>query len=168
MRNLLRVIDVTTMGRVSASLLLIGAFGALGAQTPGCTIRKLGELAVVDTVHLRRVTLNAPAGESAEGGLVDIYYEGSTPRVVVASHFGETGKAINRFFLRDSLSFVEDREEVYYARPLGVGKTEVVSRVRHVEYYCKGRKAREEQTNGPDGPSVLAELLRRASSSGRR
>ena len=163
MRNL-RWPTIRKRSVLASSAMLTAALSVTSAQRSGCDPRVLGEAVVADTTRLRHVEIS-PSGESAEGSAIDVYYDGAKPRVVVVAYFGETGKAVTRFFLRDSANFVQERENVYYARPIGVGKTEVMSRVRQVAYFCNGKRVPEVGDSSTTGPKGLADLLRRAKAS---
>ena len=89
---------------------------------------------------MERETLKGPLAGTSEGAEVTVYYASHAPRLIVATFFGETGRATNRYYLRDTATFVLEREELDYARPISVERRpRIVSRVKSVTYFCEGQ-----------------------------
>jgi hypothetical protein len=107
-----------------------------------CTIERLGRAAAADTSRLRRVKLESAPSESAEGGETTAYYDGDQPRVIVTNYFGETGRAVVRYYLASRDQYVVQREELRYAEPISVQSHPVVSvRIPSTLYVC-GRSSK--------------------------
>lgn len=131
-----------------------------------CTIESLGRAAAADTARLRRVNLKSAPSASAEGGETTAYYDGDQPRVIVTNYFGETGRAVVRYYLAGRDQYLVQREELRYAEPISVQSHPIVSiRIPSTVYIC-GRTSKSPLASDDvaqirsDLDSTLAQLLR--------
>lgn len=104
-----------------------------------CSMETLGRALAVDTAGLRKHHREGPSPGTSEGMSLTVFSFGRTPRVIHASYMGETGRLDLRYYLLDSASFVVDRDEVRYARPITKSHARVASRIRNFAYYCDGK-----------------------------
>jgi hypothetical protein len=69
----------------------------------------------------RKVRKQLP-GYSIEGGMLEAYADGQAVRKIVATYYGETGKAVEEFYFWDGQLIFVFRKDFQYDRPLS-GKT---------------------------------------------
>ena len=106
--------------------------------------------ALIATIRSRFATINQNLGryrkvrkdlegESAEGGTLVAHLDGKSVRKVVATHYGETGRAIEEYYYWDDQLIFVLRKEFHYTRPLS-GKVRSIAENRF--YFDGGRLIR--------------------------
>lgn len=132
-------------------------------DTLACSVATLAHALAADTTRLRRVRRGGAGGRSTEGTDASLFYDGATPRVIHAVYYGETGTLTLRYYLQDSVSFVVDRDEVRYERPITAGPVRVATRTRSFTYFCRGRPIASPHVGAnAAAKAVLTGLLRKA------
>lgn len=139
----------TDLGLLAAMATCIAALCGSGRAEPAparpsigtvCSLDSLGRAAAMDTVKMQRRTAPLPLGESTEGGEASVYYDAGRPRVVVIAYFGEMGKEVLRYSLLSANSYVVERQQVRYRRPITIEPVpHVISRLPSVVYVCDSR-----------------------------
>lgn len=102
-----------------------------------CSIERIGRAAAADTSRLRRVKLEFAPGASSEGGETIVYFDGAQPRVIVITYFGETGRAVIRYYLAAPDQYLVEREELRYTASIGTRSRPVATvRIPSTIYVC--------------------------------
>jgi len=105
--------------------------------TDSCDIERLERAAATDTTRLKRIKLDAAPDQSAEGGETVAYFDCKQPRVIVITYFGETGRAIVRYYLADRDHYLVEREKFRYKQPISVQSRPVLlARIPSAKYVC--------------------------------
>ncbi len=97
------------------------------------SVRACASVDAIDTIRSHYTAINKNlsryrkvkkelSGLSAEGGELEAYSDGNSIKKIVATHFGETGKAVEEFYYRDGQLIFVFRKDFQYDKPLS-GKT---------------------------------------------
>jgi hypothetical protein len=149
--------------RDSAGAQAVPAGGLSAAPREGsCDKRELDALRAVDSTRLTRRELSTEPGQSAEGSSAFVYLDVDRPQLVVATYFGETGRAVERYYVRDSLTFVLEEGELHYDKPIAQGPPAVASEAEQAPLYvCQGRVVQgPADADVGDALATIASLLR--------
>lgn len=112
--------SVTTAGFLFL-LCLTGPAAPVSSGETDSAVRKIrSRYAAVnrDVQRYKKVERDLP-GYSLEGGTLVGYYSGPTLRKVVATYFGESGYAVEEFYLWDGRLFFVLRTVSHYVHPVG-------------------------------------------------
>lgn len=130
-----------------------------------CSIAALRSLLATDSSQLRLADRSALSGQTTEGGEVAVFYDGSTPRMIRASFFGETGQSQELYYLIDSMSFVRTRTEHRYVSPIAVEPNpSIASTVADTVWVCKGNSQAVANSAAVEDALTTARRLLRAPS----
>ncbi len=94
------------------------------------------------------------SGYSAEGGALEAYFDGAAIKKIVATHYGEIGKAVEEFYYWDDQLIFVFRKDFQYDKPLS-GRT--VSTKENRFYFDKDRLIRWIGEKGRQIPSKQPE-----------
>lgn len=134
------------------------------ASLPSCSTVSLRTLLATDSTKLRRVERSASPGQSTEGGEIALFYEGRALRRIRATHFEETGRAREFYYLLDSLSFVRVRAEDHYVQPItSEHNPSIASTVVDTMWVCEGRaQATRDSAAVRDALATVRQLVKGA------
>jgi hypothetical protein len=105
-----------------------------------CDPASFGRVLSLREAQLRRVRREGLSPEGGEGNTIEVYYEGSRPRIVKIVDLGETGRAESKFFLADTSNFVLWRSVHEYRNPISPQQSAQIARTtRTASFYCGGR-----------------------------
>ena len=129
---------------------------------PSCSNESLRALLATDSSTLRRVDRPTSPGQSTEGAETAVFYAGSTPRLIRATFYGETGRSKDLYYLLASLSFVRVRAEDRYTKPIAVERNaSISSTVSDTVWICSGRaQAMADSAAVQDALTTVREALR--------
>jgi hypothetical protein len=74
-------------------------------------------------------------GESAEGGKIKKYYENGNLRKATVSHFGEMGKSVTEFYIKEGKVFFIYDSKSYYTKPIYIEGSTVDSTKENRFYF---------------------------------
>jgi hypothetical protein len=140
----------------------LGSTQELGSR-PGsrtCNREWLAQALAVDTSRLAKQTVEGPDAQSSEGRTTTVYSEGSRPRVVYTSSYGEIGYTASTYFLMSTSDFVVQTDEVTYAEPISAGPVRIASKERRTGYFCAGQPLGGTELSAHEVTDVLASALR--------
>ena len=117
-------------------LVLSAIFFMLGCSPIDAFLPSVNARALTDEIgtirsHYTAINKNASryrrvkkelSGYSAEGGELEAYFDGDSIKKIVATHFGESGKAVEEFYYWDDQLIFIFRKDFHYDKPLS-GKT---------------------------------------------
>ena len=120
------------------------------------TVRARAAVDAIETIRSHYATINKKlsryrkvkkelSGMSAEGGALEAYLEGDSIRKIVATHYGEMGKAVEEFYYWDDQLIFVFRRDSQYDKPLS-GK--IVSNKENRFYFKDNQLIRWVGENG--------------------
>lgn len=127
-----------------------------------------GDEAAITRIRQRYATINGAVaqyrkterildGLSTEGGNLVAFYDGATLRKLVATYFGESGRATEEYYLWDDQVFFVFRTDETYDEPFGKVVTSAESRY----YFVDNRMIRWIDPDGRQVPATDAEFTPR-------
>ena len=73
-------------------------------------------------------------GETTEGGFIAVYCDGDTPREIIAFYYGETGKAVKKYYFNQNGFFFAFVQEYSYNKPM-YEQGAKIARIKEDRYY---------------------------------
>jgi len=87
-------------------------------------------------------------GESTEGGNLTIYYISHDVKKMVVTFYGETGKSITEFYVKNKTPFFVLKSQVIYVKPIYEKNMKILSKDEERYYFFEKKMIKWKDNNG--------------------
>jgi len=117
MKKIVALLAVSLISGYTSVFMLQPVLGAHGSPDAIETIRSR-YAAINKNLQRYRKVKKELEGYSAEGGSLEAYFDGDSIRKIVATHYGESGRALEEFYFWDDQLIFVFRKDFQYDKPL--------------------------------------------------